>query len=633
MSRPVTPAGGGVGGGGNGTAWAVPAAAGALLLASGATWLAGTLAAAHAGTGNARAPFSVLLVVLALRDGPGSLWPGTPPALVWSLTAVLVLLTAGPLVAASIRWAARQPRADDPRRSLARQRDVAHLLLPQIAVTATRLRPSLANRKPADIAPGEVGLALGRLQTGVHARNVKSPVLYSSWEDVVLAFMAPRSGKSTALAIPAVLSAPGAAIATSNKADVWAATAALRAEQTGERVWTFDPQRIAFAPRTWWWDPLADLTSVEEAERLAGHFVLTVEDERSKDIWGPAAQELLAALLLAARSGGGTMHDVYDWLNDEANPVPVQTLREAGYRGIAASLAGTQGSPAETRGSVYFTARVAAKCLRNPQIAAWITPPDTPVVTGPDGRGVRVEQFHPSQLPTTKQTLYLLSKDGGGSAAPLVAALTDRVMRAATSAAERAGGRLDPPMVVVLDEAANICRIADLPQLYSHLGSRGIIPMTILQSHAQGVAVWGQTGMRALLGAATVKLVGSGIDDASFAEDLSRLIGDHDVTTISLSSGDGRRSRSRSVRQQRILPTAAIRALPKGQALVWLTGAKVALVATLPWYDGPRADQITARVRTAEADLTALACAGTTTVGTATAGTATAGTKAAGAGG
>lgn len=609
MSRAVAPSAGALTAGGNGAAWVIPAVGAAVLLTSGAIWLAGMLAAAHTGTAGPRQPFHVLLVVEALQAGTGSLWPGTPPTLVWSLTAGLVLVTAGPLVAVAVRWAARQPRADDPRRSLARPRDVAHLLLPQIAVTATRLRPSLSGRKPADIAPGDVGLALGRLQTGPSSGRAKGRVLYSGWEDVVLAFMAPRSGKSTALAIPAVLSAPGAAIATSNKADLWAATAALRGQQPGERVWTFDPQRIAFTPRTWWWDPLADLTSVEEAERLAGHFVLTVEDERSKDIWGPAAQELLAALLLAARASGGTMHDVYDWLNDEANPVPVQTLREAGYRGIAASLAGTQGSPAETRGSVYFTARVAAKCLRNPQITAWITPPDTPVVTGPDGVAVRVEQFHPDQLPTTNQTLYLLSKDGGGSAAPLVAALTDRVMRAATRAAEQAGGRLDPPMVVVLDEAANICRIADLPQLYSHLGSRGIIPLTILQSYAQGVAVWGQTGMRALLGAATVKLAGSGIDDASFAEDLSRLIGDHDVTTVSTSSGDGRHSRSRSVRQQRILPAAAIRALPKGQALVWLTGTKVALIATLPWYDGPRAAEITARIQAAEAGLTARASA------------------------
>jgi len=55
--------------------------------------------------------------------------------------------------------------------------------------------------------------------------------------------MAPRSGKTTALSIPYVLSAPGAVVATSNKADLWAATAQLRA-QAGSTVWLFDPQRI-----------------------------------------------------------------------------------------------------------------------------------------------------------------------------------------------------------------------------------------------------------------------------------------------------------------------------------------------------------------------------------------------------
>ena len=410
--------------------------------------------------------------------------------------------------------------------------------------------------------------------------------------------MAPRQGKTTTYVVPPTLEAPGAVVLTSNKSDAWAATAAIRARQTGQRVLTFDPQRIAYAEQTWWWDPLRGLDTVEEAERLAGHFVLTVDDERSKDIWGPAAQELLAGLLLAAKTSGGTMLDVYDWLSDEATPVPSQVLRTGGLRGIAASLEGIQGSPSEARGSVYFTARVAAKCLRNPEITAWVTPP-------PAGRSL--EEFDAAGFPTSRQTLYLLSKDGGGSAAPLVAALTDRVMRAGVVAAERRGGRLDPPMLVLLDEAANICRIADLPQLYSHLGSRGIIPLTILQSYAQGAGVWGENGMKALWSAATVKVIGAGIDEASFAEDLSRLVGEHDVVVEGSSSSGGRSSRSKSLRQQRVLPASVIRALPKGRALVWLTGAKVAMVKTVPWYEGPRRDEIDAARRAAEADVASAA--------------------------
>ena len=53
-------------------------------------------------------------------------------------------------------------------------------------------------------------------------------MLRASWEDALLAVMAPRSGKTTSLAVPA---ASGAVVLTSNKADAWAA-ATLRARDT-----------------------------------------------------------------------------------------------------------------------------------------------------------------------------------------------------------------------------------------------------------------------------------------------------------------------------------------------------------------------------------------------------------------
>jgi TraM recognition site of TraD and TraG len=121
--------------------------------------------------------------------------------------------------------------------------------------------------------------------------------------------------------------------------------------------------------------------------------------------------------------------------------------------------------------------------MTDPEIMAWVTPP----------RHGRLPVLDPNQFAASRDTLYLLSKSRS-AAAPLIAALSDTAMRAA----ERRGGRLDPPLVVPLDEAANICRIADLPDLYSHLGSRGIIPVTILQSYEQGVTVWGEHGMAAL---------------------------------------------------------------------------------------------------------------------------------------
>jgi len=608
MARAVTPAGGGLAGG-DALAWVIPAAAAVAAVAGGALWTAGGLASVLAGRGWRSPPFTLTTGIAVLTHGTRRFWPGTDPRLLLTLAAALAALVLLPAAVLLLRGYLNAPAADDPRRSLARGVHLQIMLRRQAAVRALRLRPSLAGTRARDLPARDVGVLLGRLGTRPRAAEV-----FCSWEDVAVAFMAPRSGKTTTLAVPVTLAAPGPVVLTSNKTEGWKETAALREAETGERVWTFDPQRIAHTPQNWWWNPLRDLRSVAEANRLAGHFVATIEDDR-RDIWGPAARELLATLLLAAAVSGGTLLDVYAWLADEATPIPGGLLREHGYDLLARTLRGTQDSPPETRGSVYFTARAATACLRDGQITAWVTPPtgnstphrpDNPGGTdNPDAAGGvagPLVEFRPEAFPGSRQTLYLLSKDEGGSAGPLVAALTDRVLRCGVTAAEHRGGRLDPPMVLVLDEAANICRIADLPALYSHLGSRGIVPLTILQSYSQAVGVWGETGTKALWGAATVKLIGPGMDDPAFAEDLSRLVGDHDVPTVSRNtggSGFGGGSRTHATRQQRILPASAVRELAKGRALLLATGAKPALLSLQPWYTGPHATQITAATTTA----------------------------------
>ncbi len=251
---------------------------------------------------------------------------------------------------------------------------------------------------------------------------------------------------------------------------------------------------------------------------------------------------------------------------------------------------------AETRDGIYQTARTAAKAMTDPAIMAWVTPP----------RRGTLPMFNPDGFAAGTGTLFLLSKSRS-AAAPLIAALSDTAMRAAERRAERLGGRLDPPMVVVLDEAANICRIADLPDLYSHLGSRGITPVTILQSYEQGVTVWGEQGMAALWGAATKKIIGAGVDSPRLARDLATLIGQHDVPVRSINYGEGRASESVSLRRQDILEPAAIRALPPGTALLLATGAKPALIHLTPWHAGPCAAQISAAQAAAQDEIRAAA--------------------------
>jgi type IV secretory pathway TraG/TraD family ATPase VirD4 len=412
--------------------------------------------------------------------------------------------------------------------------------------------------------------------------------------------MAPRAGKTTALAIPPVIEAPGPVLATSNRSDVWAATCHARA-RTG-RVWLFDPQRITHTDQQLWWNPLRTITTVEEATRLADHFVQEIRSPGIGDVFWPlAAADLLTCLFLAAAHCDGTLADVQAWLSDATSREPVTLLKTAGFPQAARALLGRQNGAPETRDGVYETARTAARCLADPDIMAWVTPP---------AAGRPVAELATGTFPASSDTVYLLSKEGAGAASPLVAALADQVFRAAVRHAEAAGGRIDPPLLAVLDEAANICKIADLPQLYSHLGGRGVVPITIIQNYAQGSGVWGERGMAALWSAATVKLVGAGLDDARHAEDISRLVGEHDVATASMTRDAlGHSTWNTSIHRRRILDPGQVRALPRGRALLLATGAKPAMVELQPWYTGPGATRITADLAAAIGTITRHAAA------------------------
>jgi type IV secretory pathway TraG/TraD family ATPase VirD4 len=571
---------------GNGAGvWVVLLIGWGLAAAAWLAWLAARIAAVLAG-GHVP-PFGERWIISLARWRTGQAWPGTPTLLV---SLIAVALACAAITAGAMTWrviAARIPPPGDPVAALAVNPRIEPLTPIPAAKTAIRLRPSLAGANPRSLPAGDTGLLLGDLKKPAG----RGPALFASWEDTITAFMAPRSGKTTALSIPYVLSAPGAVVATSNKTDLWAASAQRRAE-SGSAVWLFDPQRITGAYQRWWWNPLAGLATVEAAHRLASHFVLTVDDSSRRDLWGPAAQDLLSALFLAAASSGRSLRECGRWLADPGSPIPGELLDAAGFHALAASLRGAQNGAPETRDGIYQTARTAAKCLNDEDIMPWVTPP----------RRNALPAFDPAAFASGRDTLYLLT-ESRSAASPLIAALTDTVVRAGRRQAERAGGRLDPPMVVLLDEAANICRIADLPELYSHLGSRGMVPVAILQSYQQGVAVWGEPGMAALWGASTKKVIGAGIDDPRHARDLATLVGQHDVPVISVTYGDGRASRQVSLRRQEILEAADIRALPPGSALLLATGVRPALISLRPWYAGPEAPRITAAIAQAQAGM------------------------------
>ncbi|MFD0361140.1 type IV secretory system conjugative DNA transfer family protein [Nocardia sp. GCM10030253] len=407
-------------------------------------------------------------------------------------------------------------------------------------------------------------------------------MLYGSYEDLHLDIWGPRQGKSTSRVIPAILTAIGPVLATSNKRDVVDATRDVR-KAKGSPTFVFDPQGVAGEEPTWYWDPLAWVDAHHDgaemrAARLAGHFADadSGSDSTKSDVFfDPEAEDLLAGLFLAAALGGLPIVQVWDWVTNPGDSEPIELLRNASKHYTASGLAMQYNADPRTKSGIFGTAKKMIRCLQLSNVHSWILPGDNR------------EQFDELAFIEANGTLYSLSLEGRGSAAPLVSALTEAVIDVAMRRASRSpGGRLPIPMLAVLDEAANVVRWKDLPKQYSHFGSRGIVVMTVLQSWAQGARCWGDAGMLALWSAANVKVLGPGVDDMNFLRDRSEAIGEYEAISSSVSESKGGKSYSRSLGSSKTFTVHGLATLPQGRAIVFTSGQPAVLIRTVPWWEG-----------------------------------------------
>jgi len=555
--------------------------AGLAVLAVGGVWVCEHLAAVLAGTPRpTRDPLRLVLAVATGRVPWGTVQWMVAAGL---FVALLVLVFVGILALPKSRGGKRM-RSDRSARHMGRGRDVEHLTAAGSA------------RKAKGLGAVGPGLPIGQAVAG-------HKMLHTSWEDMAILVAGPRTQKTTAYAIPALLAAPGAALATSNKPDLYAATRELRAQRG--RLWVFDAQQVVSGSEpSWYWDPLSYVAPRDErggirrlpsgmvvasetrAERLAAQFVTSARPAGAKvdAYFDTEAENLISLVLLAAACAGEPLPIVYSWLTEPKKcDAAAAVLHAEGFVLQAEALAALGLLPDKQRAGVFGTARSLLTWLRNRDVVQWITP------------GAGRPAFDPVAFASSTDTLYPLSREGSGSVGPLVAALTMAVLDALEErAAATTTGRLPVPFVGVLDEAANICRIRQLDSYYSHFGSRGIVLLTVLQSWAQGAEAWGTHGMEKLWSSANARIYGGGVDDPAFLRRLSDLIGEAAQVQRSVTMSKVGRSVTRNVQRETILTPAELRELPQGRAVVFASGTPAILTHPVPWWEGPHAGAIRA---------------------------------------
>jgi hypothetical protein len=194
--------------------------------------------------------------------------------------------------------------------------------------------------------------------------------------------------------------------------------------------------------------------------------------------------------------------------------------------------------------------------------------------------------FDPDRFVTSADTIYIAAPAHRQDlVAPMVVGLIDDIRHAtyARSADAPVGPHAVPPVVLALDEVANIAPIPDLPSMISEGGGQGLVTLACLQDLSQARSRWPDhaDGFPSLFGTTVVL---PGIGDVRTLEALSTLAGDEEIPTRTVSAGHtstdhpladllsgGRPQRGESVSTQwrRRLPVDVITRGAPGHALAF----------------------------------------------------------------
>jgi type IV secretion system protein VirD4 len=411
----------------------------------------------------------------------------------------------------------------------------------------------------------------------------------------VLVVAPTQAGKTTRFVVRNVLCWTGPLLVTSVKGDVLRLTAAERTRRGGVHV--FDPTGSA-GVTSCRWSPLLACATYADAERVAG-WLVTAAGESHTDanvrFWEQLGAKLLGSLLFAAAGTGSRISQVARWVDRREVQEVADALKKLGDADAIDAFTASQSREDRQRDSVYATAETVLRSFTSPSVRAATD------VTINDAHVLDIEC-----MLDRAETLYLVAPAHEQSRLrPLFESLAQSVVRAAQDRYAATGAPLDPPLLLMLDEAAHIAPIRDLGALAATGAGQGIQLCTIWQDLAQIETVYGRSATSVVNGH-TARVLLAGSADLSTLDATSRAIGDHETVRTSTSTGaDGQRSVSRSEGEGRLAPVEYLRQLPPDTAVVLYGRLPPIRVRTTPWWSDR---SLRAMVEAPDAPVTPTAC-------------------------
>jgi type IV secretion system protein VirD4 len=351
---------------------------------------------------------------------------------------------------------------------------------------------------------------------GVVLGFFKGRVIESPREDNVLLLGVQRSGKTSSVVVPTLLSWSGAAVATSTKEELVNLTLDQR-RRVGP-IWVFAPldedkswlDDLGLKASTW--NPLDAAATSGAAAELADHF--TADGKRGQNAhWYLAAASLISGLVLCEREQGGDVRSVVARLNRTSQGQYVGLARTVKDTTAAELLLAYALTPDKEAGSIASTARSSLSLWNDARVA--------------QATQSSAEAIDLDRLLAEPGTLYLVAPaEDAERCRPLFSALLMSLLRRATARARTLGGVLSPRLLLALDEAANFARIPRLAGYASSGPGQGIQLLLCYHDLAQLEAGYGQEEARTVWNNCRARLLLPAQGDIRTLEAFSRAIGD-----------------------------------------------------------------------------------------------------------
>jgi type IV secretion system protein VirD4 len=513
-------------------------------------WGAGQVAGGLFGAGRPAAALAETpAIAVRLREhlsDPAAAWPAVdgarlPGAVGFYAAAVIVTLAITALAWATLTlWnRIRRSRVDGAR--FATRRDLAPL-------TVRRAEP----RRMI------VGRAGGRL---VATRE----------RDSLIVLGPTQSGKTSGLVIPAILEWQGVVIASSVKQDLLEHTIGHRAGPAGH-VYIYDPTATT-GLGTHTWSPIHAAATWQGAQRTARMLTTgrrTTAGAAEGDFWAAAAGELLAPILLAAAHADRTMGDVMRWLKRQEHDEIIDILAAAGEDAAVDSADANSAREQRQRSSIYTTAEIALQVFQDPAVLA----------------SAATCQITPNRLLDGRaNTLYLCGPTHEQDRVrPLLETLLEQIIAEINNRAA-SGRRANQPILLVLDEAANIAAPPHLDVLLSTAAALGVQVITVWQDLAQLHARYGPQRAQTILNNSRARIVLSGISDTTTLDEVGRLLGDTTVAQPHIThDAHGGTSTGEGVAYRPLAPADLLRQLPPNEGLLIYGHLPPARIRLRPWW-------------------------------------------------